>query len=116
MEHTINIICTTRNTVTGLISSIRFDLVSRLDGHGYTGKYELNTPGSADDSGFIAYDSLTSSDLLGFINKYGDSSDPTNGIDAYKTLNSASFADDVRIPITQQDLPPSLNVSDIIDI
>ena len=116
MEHKLNIKHATRNVATGLISNIRFDLVSILDGHAYTGKYECNTPGSADDSGFIAYDSLSSSDLLGFINKYGDGSDPTNGIDAYKTLNSASFADDVRTPITQQDLPPSLNVSDIIDI
>jgi len=116
MEHKLNIKHTTRNVATGLISNIRFDLVSILDGHAYTGKYECNTPGSADDSGFIAYDSLSSSDLLGFINKYGDGSDPTNGIDAYKTLNSASFADDVRTPITQQDLPPSVDVSDVIDI
>ena len=119
MTHEFYIKHTTRNTETGLINNIKFELVTtttNINGDGYTGKYECNTPGSSSDSGFIDYDLLTSSDLLGFINKYGDGSDPTNGIDAYKTLNSASFADDVRTPITQQDLPPSVDVSDIIDI
>jgi len=108
MEHKLDIKHTTRNVATGLISNIRFDLVSILDGHAYTGKYECNTPGSVDDSGFITYDSLSSTDLLGFINKYGDGSDPTNGLNLYKTINSASFADDVRTPITQNDLPTLL--------
>tara|TARA_R110002049_G_scaffold74887_3_gene192990 strand:+ start:65 stop:412 length:348 start_codon:yes stop_codon:yes gene_type:complete len=109
MTHEYYILYTTRNTSTGLISNIRFDLVSKLGDDEFTGKYECNTPGSADDSGFIAYDSLSSSDLLGFINKYGDGMDPTNGLNLYQTVNSASFAEDLKAPIVINDLPPNVD-------
>lgn len=109
MTHEYYIKYTTRNISTGLISNIRFDVVSRIGDDAYTGKYECNTPGSADDSGFIAYDSLSSTDLLGFINKYGDGTDPTNGLNLYQTINSASFADELRAPTTTNDLPPNVD-------
>jgi len=109
MIHEYYIKHTTRNTSTGLISSIKFDLVSILDDHEYTGKYTTSTPGSVDDSGFIDYDLLTSSDLLGFINKYGGDAGANNGLDTYQTLNSASFADDLKTPIIINDLPPNVN-------
>tara|TARA_B100000795_G_scaffold25601_1_gene17031 strand:+ start:229 stop:576 length:348 start_codon:yes stop_codon:yes gene_type:complete len=108
MTHEYYIKHTTRNISTGLISDIRFDVVSRIGDDAYTGKYECNTPGSADDGGFIAYNSLSSSDLLGFINKYGDGDDPTNGLNLYQTINSSSFADELRTPTTINDLPPSV--------
>ena len=114
MTHEYYILYTTRNTSTGLISNIRFDLVSKLGDDEFTGKYECNTPGSADDGGFIAYDSLSSSDLLGFINKYGDGSDPTNGLNTYKLINSASYANDLNAPTFINDLPPNVDRTAII--
>tara|TARA_R110000764_G_scaffold91855_1_gene175058 strand:+ start:577 stop:933 length:357 start_codon:yes stop_codon:yes gene_type:complete len=117
MTHEFYIKHTTRNTETGLINNIKFELVTtttNINGDGYTGKYECNTPGSSSDSGFIDYDLLTSSDLLGFINKYGDGSDPTNGLNTYKLINSASYANDLNTPTFINDLPPNVDRTAII--
>ena len=115
MTHEFRLKHTTRSASTGLISNISFTIVSILDGvDKYTGKYECNTPGSVDDDGFIAYDSLTSSDLLGFINKYGGDDGANNGLNTYQTINSASFAEVLKPPTIINDLPPNVGMGPII--
>ena len=35
--------------------------------------------------------------------------DPTNGLNLYQTVNSASFAEDLKAPIVVNDLPPNVD-------
>ena len=109
---------TKRNISTGLISDLRFDVITSTEvenkwDDAFVGKYSISTPGSIDDVGFIAYNSLTSSDLLGFINKYGDISDNTNGLVYYQTLNSSSFATNIELKLTTEDLPSGVDSNPI---
>ena len=116
MIHELVLKETIRDTSTGLISDLKFDIITSIDTENkwdtaWVGKYSISTPGSIDDPGFIAYNSLTSDDLLGFINKYGDPSDNTNGLAYHKTLNSASFAANIESNQITKDLPPNINIS-----
>ena len=105
MTHEYYIINTTRNVSTGLISKINFKLKSISGELSHTGKYVCNILGSVEDAGFIAYDLLTSSDLIGFLDKYGDQETPNNGLTLYQSINASSLSE---TPTTVNDLPPNV--------
>jgi|TARA_R110000787_G_C13054442_1_gene406972 hypothetical protein len=108
MTHEYYIKYTTRDLSTGLISVIKFNLLSKIGDDKFVGSYSVPLPGSADDSGFIAFDSLTPSDLLSFINKYGGDADANNGLELFQSSNSGSLAT-LMTPISTNDLPPNVN-------
>lgn len=85
MEHTWKIYDLKRTIADGVVTEVTYACESKHDNIGTRKIGELTVTGSAGDEGFIAYDDLTQSDVLGWIDSNVDKT-------SIETSNSASIA------------------------
>jgi hypothetical protein len=86
MEHTWKIYNLKRTTSDGVVNEVTYACESKHENTGTRQIGELTVVGSASDPGFIAYESLTEADVLGWLDGNVDKT-------SIETANSASIAE-----------------------
>lgn len=84
MTHTYTIHDLLKNTTTGVVSKVWYNITTQVGEHSNVTQEIVHLTGSNSDEGYIAYDSLTESDVLGWVHANKDT-------DAVETEASQSF-------------------------